>query len=117
MKKQSQTQLQYSNFSENHSERETDRHTDEKAEMLDYYRDFDKSNEGPRSFLNGIGGANDSRYEVSAIPNSRPTTQLTRSGSSREKFPSTQFVIDTLKEKHRMLEEKLGIVVSRPDGS
>ena len=103
----------------NQSEKETDRQTDEKGEMMDYYRDipYDKSRDEPRNFLNGVGTTNDSRYEVSAMSVNHPTKSLTRSGSSKERFPSTNFVIETLKEKHRMLEKKLGIVVSRQEGS
>ena len=41
---------------------------------------------------------------------------MTRSGS-REKYPSTAFVIETLKEKHKILEEKLGQAYQRVESA
>ena len=79
--------------------------------MVDHYRDANRSTEEPRNIYPNAIGSSEARYTTSVMSNNRPQKELTRSGSSREKFPSTSFVIETLKEKHRMLEEKLGIVV------
>ena len=56
--------------------------------------------------FNSGSTAHDAIYTTSGLSNQ--FKEMNRS-SSREKFPSTSFVIETLKEKHKLLEEKLGL--------
>ena len=58
--------------------------------------------------------AHDARFTTSGL--SHQFKDMNRS-TSRDKFPSTSFVIETLKEKHKMLEEKLGIAFQRVQGA